>query len=155
MWQAIDAAPYRGSRIEFSTRFQGRAFLGQFFLRALRSTDTELVLIDYTRPNETPQNFIWNRSVDTWMRAAIVHAVPAEADVILFGMATYRGGHAWVDGAQLAKVTDDTPLTNLPLEGGRIIMPLANVGVFALPTNLDFEATNLEPGGLPSDLAGC
>ncbi len=155
MWQAIDATPYRRSRIEFSARFQGRASLLQFFLRTVRATDAELVLIDYTRPDATPQNLTWSGTADTWMHARIVHDVPAAADLILFGMAIYSGGHAWVDGVELARVAQDTPLTNNPLEGGLIIMPLQKVGSFDMPTNLDFEVTNLERGGLPLEPGGC
>jgi hypothetical protein len=155
MWQTIDATEYRGSRIEFSARFRGSVSFLQFFLRTVPATDADLVLIDYNRPNATPQNVIWSGSADTWMHAQIVHDVPADTDSILFGMAIYSGGHAWVDGVQLATVAENTPLTNRPLEGGLIIMPLPSVGSFDMPTNLDFEATNLEPGGLPSERVGC
>ena len=155
MWQAIDATAYRGSRIEFSAWFQGRAFFLQFFLRTLRATDAELVLIDYTRPNATPRNLMWSGIAETWMHAQIVDHIPADADLIVFGIAIYSGGHAWIVGVQLATVAENVPLTHRPLEGGIIIMPLPNAGSSDMPTNLDFEATNLEAGGLPSELVGC
>ncbi len=155
MWQTIDATPYRGSRIEFSAQLQSRAHFVHSFLRTQRATDDQVVLIDYERMEATPQNVMWRVHSDSWARMSIVHDVPTDADVIVFGVAVYNGGYTWIDDVHVAEVPMTTPLTNNPVGGGRIIMPLAPGRSLDVPTNLDFEATNLDSTGLPLEAAGC
>jgi len=155
MWQTINATPYRGSRIEVSAQVQGRSQFVHLFLRTQRATDNQLVLIDYERMEETPENVMWHGNIEEWVRVPIVHQVPPDADVIVFGVAVYNGGYTWIDDVRLAEVPMTTPLTNSPVGGGRIIMTLALGRPLDVPTNLDFETTNFDSTGLPLEAAGC
>jgi hypothetical protein len=82
---------------------------------------------------------------------AVVGDVPADAEIIVLGVAVSSGGHAWIDDLRIAKLDErmalTTPTTNNPLHGERFALPLANVEPFAAPTNLDFEATEFDAPG--------
>jgi hypothetical protein len=132
-----------------------RAHFVHSFLRTQRATDDQLVLVDYERMETTPQNVMWRLHSDSWARMSIVHDVPTDADIIVFGVAVYNGGYAWIDDVRVTEVPMTTPLTNNSLGGGRIIMPPVHNRSFSVPTNLDFEATNLGSTGLPLEPAGC
>jgi hypothetical protein len=150
MWQTIDAIPYRGSRIELSAQSRGSATFIHLFLRMQRAAETELVLF-----GPPPQNYVFVHSGDSWARLGVVADVPTDADVIVLGVSVWNRGHAWIDDARLTKVATSARPTNNPLRGERFTMPLAHVRPFDAPTNLDFEATNLDSAGLPSELVGC
>ena len=154
MWQTIDATRYRGSRIELSAQFRDLRSDGsiQLFLRTQRATEREIVLL-----GTPPQNMWFGQLGDSWWRPSVVSDVPTDADVLVVGIAVYNRGHVWIDEARLTRVSTSTPLTNNPLGGGeRFAMPLAHAGQrFNAPTNFDFEATNLDPAGLPLEPGGC
>jgi hypothetical protein len=119
-------------------------------LTSQRAAETELVLF-----GPPPQNYVFVHSGDSWARLGVVADVPTDADVIVLGVSVWNRGHAWIDDARLTKVATSARPTNNPLRGERFTMPLAHVRPFDAPTNLDFEATNLDSAGLPSELVGC
>jgi hypothetical protein len=147
MWQTIDATPYRGSRVELSGQFRGNASLVHLFFRPQLASYAELGLSG----TQEPLNTLFSVTVDGWWRMAVVGDVPADAEVIVLGVAVYNRGHAWIDDLRITKLdaraAPTTPPTNNPLHGERFALPLANVDPFAAPTNLDFEATEFDSAG--------
>lgn len=106
MWQAVDAAPYRGSRIELSAQFRDRASLVFLFLRTQRATETELVLM-----GAPPQNIAFSSLGDSWVRFPVVAVVPPDADVIVFGVAVGNRGYVRIDDYR------SSPAADCPLRG--------------------------------------
>ena len=102
------------------------------------------------RLGSPPQNVLFSGFTD-WVRFAVVGDVPDDADVIVLGVAVYNRGHVLIDDARLKKVANRTPLTNNPIGGTDepFTLPLGPVQPFEMQTNLDFEATNLDPAGQP------
>jgi hypothetical protein len=142
VWQGIDATPFGGARLEIAVRVRNRGHIGYFFVRGQRRGDPALVLIDAQSPTTPRSNLFFGTFVNNsrdWLRLAIIYEVPADVEVIYYGVALLNGGNVDVDGWEISEVAGDVPLTSAGTPGGRAMLVVDPRAVLDAPTNLGYE----------------
>ena len=139
MWQAVDAAPYRGSRVKVSARVRSTGYGAYLFLgfRDVLSNDVALA-------NKQQHLLIQNNQVPVaWTPFEVDLDVPSDAVLIYYGAAIYNGGQLWVDDLYVEggeRIEQSVPTQ--PSNSSPVIVPLDPSQFLAAPSNLDFEITN-------------
>jgi hypothetical protein len=145
MWQAIAATPFRSKRIAVSAHTRARAVQNaHLFVRTQAKGALALWVSDQKVPGARGLNQYLKQDAD-WTRLAVVHDVPADADVLYYGLALFGGGHVWIDDVTIAVVDASAPLTHYGSVAGVASIPIDPRWILPRPANLDFELTTAEP----------
>jgi hypothetical protein len=143
MWQAVDATPFRDSRIRVSARVRSASYATKFFVRTLETGKPEVVLEGDRVPGFQPYNQ-WTGGTLDWTPVEIVLDVPANADMLVYGGVMYNsGGPFWLDDVGVDRVDEKSTLTrNLSMFLQPAIVVIDPYETLDVPTNLDFEVTD-------------
>jgi hypothetical protein len=145
MWQAIAGTPFRGKRVEVSAHMRSRIVqTGHLFVRTQSKDVLALWVSDQGAPGARGLNQYLPRDAD-WARLAVVHDVPADADVLYYGVALFGGGHVWIDDVTVAVVDASAPLTHHGSVAGIPNIPIDPRWILPTPANLDLELTSADP----------
>jgi hypothetical protein len=142
MWQAVDAAPYRNSRIRVSAHVRSTGYATQVFVRTLEASKPYLVLEGDRVPGFQPYNQ-WTGGTFDWTPTAVVLDVPSNADTLALGGVVYNGGALWLDDVRVDSADEETtPPQNRSLGLQPIVIVIDPVQTLDTPNNLDFELTS-------------
>jgi hypothetical protein len=148
LWQAVDATPYRNSRVEIVARVKSR---GGVFVFLHGVTNPELLLTNNQLRVASSNNQYFGAVGDNWARLAIVGDIQSDADVVYFGVAQNGSAPLWADDFRITKVGASTPITATASQNAPLFLYVSSSGALAQPTNLDFEITNADAeDGAPS-----
>ena len=141
LWQAIQAAPFRGKRFVFRPHL--RAMPGGNISAFLRSWDgstgTPQLAPDRTDPAKTP-TVTWSAA---WGNPRLLLDVPADAGIIYYGIVQSGTRPVWIDHVDITVDTFPGTLTTDPQMGRYLenlpALPIDANWVWDEPKNLDFE----------------
>ncbi len=143
IWQAVDAKPFRHSRIRVSARVRSASYATKFFVRTLEEAKPEVVLEGDRVPGFQPYNQ-WTGGTLDWTPVEIVLDVPSNADTLVYGSVMYNsGGPLWLDDVSVDSVNEKSTLTqNRSMSLQPAVMAIDPSESIDVPTNLDFEVTD-------------
>jgi hypothetical protein len=139
VWQAVDATPYRGSRIKLSAHMSRTPHEASLFLRVDNAEGPPEVKWAFG------EAWLEQQSPQMWTNVAVVLDVPDWAVVLYYGAAIHHGGSLWLDDVRLEKV-DKQSLTEpssptRPSIHTPTFWPFVPRALLPAPSNLDFEST--------------
>ena len=145
VWQAVDATPYRGSRVEVSAHLRKTFHAGRLFIGTH----------DAATPFRASGNDAWldEQPPATWTSVTVALDVPPWAVVLYYGAGIHNGGSLWLDDVRVERTPPSTQAPAAAVQPrGVLSFFLAGVPEFlAAPSNLDFEVTTSDV----DNRAGC
>jgi hypothetical protein len=155
LYQFADAKGLQGKRIEFSADMRTADVQrgANLFVRADDETGNAVAMDNmwYSYTEDRRDDRLVNRTItgDTdWTTQHIVLDIPANAEVISYGVALDGPGKVWIDNALLELAARDTPIT-APVRPEEMLQRTATFvphHLLPAPKNLDFE-----PGGFEGE----
>jgi hypothetical protein len=142
LWQAIRAEPYRGKRIVFRPYL--RAEPGgsiTAFLRSWNGGGIGPLLVTAGLPVAAMPTAAWGAA---WGNPRLVLEVPADAEIIYYGIAQAREHPVWIDHVEVSLDTLSAPPSRAAISSSNFVkdlppLPINPNWVWDEPKNLDFE----------------
>jgi hypothetical protein len=153
LWQGVDAAAFRGKRVEISAQVRTT---GAALLAVSTATTTDLTEgHESLRTLPATHQFAPPSAAANWTRLSVITDIPDDADVLYYFVSHNGGARLWVDDVHVIETGPDSPVT----ESAQTIGTFSVTGMdtnsrLPAPANLDFESTNRTqrdgPAGAPS-----
>lgn len=142
LWQAIRAEPHRGKRIVFRpylTAERGGRITA--FLRTWNGTGSGPLLGTRGLPGATTPTVTWGAA---WGNPRLMLEVPADAEIIYYGIAQASARAVWIDHVEVSTDTLSAPPSRTTPYASEFVddlppLPINPNWVWDEPKNLDFE----------------